>query len=158
MRELIDKLPPYEVYRYKCLDSDDVIPFQQKGFMTRVQFTHEIEPKKVEFIWETFSVSKRSEIRRAEKRYDLSSITHDEFFLFYDQNIEDRGLKNVYRDHNTALIIQETIERRRGKIYAARAKDSNNLTAAIFVPHDNLYAYYFMSTRSLEDRSGAISF
>lgn len=157
-RELIAGLPPAAVYKYKCQGAvTDVIAFQQEKFLTGVQFTHEIAPQPTEVLWGNLSKSKRSEIRRAQKLLVSTTLDDpDEFWAFYANNIEQRGVKNAYQSVPTRRIITECLVRGCGKIYAAKDADGS-LAAAIFCIWDRTSVYYFMTTRSAKAHDGAVS-
>jgi len=157
-RELIGALPPAAIYKYKCHgEITDVVAFQQEKFLTGVQFTFEVAPLPAEILWNNLSKSKRSEIRRAQKALVATTIDDpEEFWRFYANNIEQRGMKNAYHGAATRRVIVECLVRGCGKIYAAKDADGS-LAAAVFCIWDQASAYYYMTTRTVRAHDGAVS-
>src|SRR5579863_1147806 len=69
-RELLERLPRASWQYVKCHSGvTEVIAFQGLGFRTYVQFTHELAPQAMSFLWEQMRNKTRNVIRRAEERF-----------------------------------------------------------------------------------------
>ena len=158
VRELIAKLPEASLYKYKChRDITDTIAFQQEEFITGVQFTYEIPPQPEEELWKNMRTEKRKKIRQAQKLHTVTYIEDPlEFLRFYDVNFREKGVKNVCDEQLCASLIEACLTRKRGRIYAARNQEGE-LVAAVFCIWDATASFYYMSTRTQEAHSGAIS-
>lgn len=158
IRELITQLPEASLYQYKChRDITDTIAFQQEQFMTNVQFTHEIMPQPEEILWKQLRTSKRQKIRQAQKLHTVCEIYDaQEFWRFYDSNLQKRGTANVCEQELCCDLIQTSIERKQGRIYATRDQNGD-LTSAVFFIWDATSYFYFMSSRTMTAHNGAIS-
>jgi hypothetical protein len=157
-RALIQQLPPASLYQYKChRNITDVIAFQQEKFHTAVQFTYEVYPDTEEVLWRNLRSEKRKKIRSAQRVITVSDI-HDpqEFWRFYDDNLQKKGIKNVCDQKICCRLIEGCLGRDRGRIYAAFNKN-HQMIAAVFCVWDEISSYYFMSTRTQDAHHGAIS-
>ncbi len=158
-RELLAKLPPASLYKYKCDRTvTDVVAFQAENFVTSVQFTHEILPQPADALWNCLRHKKRSKIRRARELVTLTDIDDPElFWSFYYSNVKQRGMHKFFYDQvRTCRIVEACLSRKCGRIYAAKDK-FGSLVAAIFCMWDKTSAYYFMTTRRVDTHGGTIS-
>ncbi len=157
-RELLAKLPPAAIYHFKCQrEVTDVVAFQMENFATSVQFTQELRPLPTETLWANMRKKKRSQIRRAQEVVTVETLSEpEEFWRFYETNVEQRGLANYYVKADVLRCIEQCFQRQCGRIYAARDKDGA-LVAAIWCIWDRVSAYYFMSTRTATAHDGAVS-
>ena len=155
--ELIRKLPPASLYRYKChRDITDTIAFQQENFLTNVQFTHEVAPAPEEVLWKNLRGKKRRKIRRAEQLLTVEIMNDPlEFWKMYDGNLKNKGLQNVCERRLCLHMIEACLSRGRGKILTAR-DEKKEVVAAVFFVWDETASFYFMSTRT-PDSENAIS-
>ena len=158
IHDLLSKLPNASIYRYKChRDISDVIAFQQKGFLTNVQFTYEILPQPLDVLWGNMRSKKRKKIRAAGNHLAVSILNDtNEFWEFYDRNLHKKNIKNLCNKAICFPLIEECLRKKRGCIYAARDKN-NQLVAAIFCIWDATTSFYFMSSRIDAAHDGAIS-
>ena len=156
-RELIQKLPRASLTAMKLhYGISETIAFQEQGFRTSVQFTHEIDPLPNDLLWANLRNKTRNVIRRAEEQFQVKEITDaGEFMIFYLGNLAARRTRNFLDRDICERLIQESIERRRGRILAAY--DGKTLLAANFYIWDRRYYYFLLSTRSLTSGNGATS-
>src|SRR5216684_5954936 len=157
-RELIEKLPPAPWQYVKCHGGvTDVIAFQELGFRTYVQFTHEIAPGPVEDLWQQMRNKTRNVVRRADERLSIRELTDPlEFAHLYERNLALRGLDNGIDSTVCRKIVSASLERQRGRILAAHDKD-NQIVAANFCVWDEVSSFYLLSTRGANSGNGASS-
>ena len=95
-RDLLRKLPGVNFMQIKCHRGiHDVIPFQDLGFLTTVQFTHEIHPAPADELWRKFSQKKRQVILKATEKMSISTLDDPAVFMrFCEANLGARGIKN----------------------------------------------------------------
>ena len=157
-RDLLRKLPGVNFMQFKCHRGiHDVIPFQDQGFRTTVQFTHEIQPALTDELWHNIYHKKRRVILRAMGKMNISTIEDPAVFMrFYQTNLDARGIKNKMDVPACRRIIEDCIARNRGIVFAA-FDQNNNLAAAIFCVWDEAVSYYMMTTRTLTSGSGIVS-
>lgn len=158
IRELIGQLPPASVYKYKChRDITDAIAFQQEKFMTNVQFTYEVAPQPEEVLWKNMRVEKRKKIKQAQGLHTIGEMRDaEEFWQFYDTNMRQRTMKNIYKFDFCRQLVQSCIDRNRGRIYTA-IDGRGIVTAAVLCIWDAKTTFYFLSTRTSDAHNGAMS-
>ena len=156
--DLIDKLPRVSSQYIKChREVPDVIPFQERGFRTYVQFTHEIEAEDEDSLWNNMRNKTRNVIRRAEEQVSIKQITDpSEFIWIYKKNLAERGLRNELDFTLCRQVIAACLDRERGKILGAY-QSSGNIVAANFCVWDQTSAFYLLSTRGNDAGNGATS-
>jgi GNAT acetyltransferase-like protein len=157
-RELIERLPRASWQYVKCHRRvTDVIAFQEAGFRTYVQFTHEIEPRPVAILWKQMRNKTRNVIRRAQERFAVSEWADPFAFLrFYKCNLER---KKQIRELDMSLcgkIIAASLARQRGRILAAH-DNHGRIVAANFCAWDETSAFYLLSARGLGSCNSATS-
>ena len=157
-RELIHKLPSMPLVRFKLHHGiTDTIAFQEQGFRTSVQFTHEIHPAPPDELWSNMRNKTRNVIRRAQERVTFRDLTDpDEFLAFYRANLKARGLRNHLNPAITKNLIAATLQRTRGRILAAYDVH-NMLCAANFYIWDKTSYYFLLTTRTHDAGNGTTS-
>jgi hypothetical protein len=157
--QLIQKLPCASSQYVKCHRGvTDVIAFQEHGFRTHVQFTHEIDPKPQDNLWLNLRNQTRNVIRKAGERHSLKQMLDPrEFMWFYEQNLAKRGLRNKLDPKLCVEIIATSVERGRGRIIAA-CDHKGRIVAANFCVWDETSTFYLLSTRTEDSGNGAASF
>jgi Acetyltransferase (GNAT) domain len=156
--DLLRKLPGVNFMQFRCHRGiQDVIPFQDLGFLTTVQFTHEIHPAPADELWRKIYHKKRRVILRATEKMSSSTLDDPALFMrFYEANLGARGIKNKMNVPTCCRVIEACLARNRGRILAA-FDQGKNLAAAIFYVWDNAVSYYMMTTRMLTSDSGTVS-
>ncbi len=144
--------------QFKCHRGiHDVVPFQDLGFLTTVQFTHEIHPAPADELWRKFSQKKRQVILKATGKMSVSTLDDPAVFMrFCEANLSARGIKNKRNVPTCCRVIEACLARNRGRILAAFDQEKN-LAAAIFYVWDNAASYYMMTTQMLTSDSGTVS-
>jgi hypothetical protein len=157
-RELLERLPRVSWQYVKCHGGvTEVIAFQGLGFRTYVQFTHELAPHPVSVLWRQMRNKTRNVIRRAEERFSVSELGDPiEFLGFFERNLKLEGQINGLDWTLCRKILSASLERRRGRILAARDKN-DQIVAANFCVWDEISSFYLMSTRSHDSGNGAIA-
>lgn len=157
-RELIDRLPPAASRYVKChAGITDVIAFQEHGFRTCVQFTHEVPPDPVDALWQQMRNKTRNVIRRAEERLSIREMTDPgEFVQLFERNLALRGMQNELNTTLCRNTIAASLERQRGRILAACDKNDQVVAANVCV-WDETASYYLLSTRGSDSGNGASS-
>ena len=155
-RELIERLPRTPWQYFKChAGIKDVIGFQEHGFRTYVQFTHEVTPDPVDVLWQRMRDKTRNVIRRAEERFSVGELNDPfEFMRLFEHNLELKGLQNGLDGTSCRKLLSLSLERHRGRILAARDEDGQ-VVAANFCVWDELSCFYLLSTRSDNSGNGA---
>jgi Acetyltransferase (GNAT) domain len=152
-RELIRKLPRASWQYVKCHGGvTEVIAFQDLGFRTYVQFTHELAPQPIDALWNGMRNKTRNIVRRAQERFSVSEL-HDpsELVHVFERNLQSQGIRNTIDGALCRKIISAALERKRGRILAARDAD-HTIVAANLCVWDNTTSFYLFSTRC--DSSG----
>ena len=135
----------------------DTIAFQEAGFHTDVQVTAEVAPDAEDALWGRMRDKTRNVIRRAQERFTIAEEgDSDRFLAFYLDNLGRRGLKNTYHMPSVKAVIDECIQRNRGKVRIA-LDENGACNSAIFTVWDRRAQYYLMSTRSHDAGNGATS-
>ena len=157
-RELIKQLPPTSSCSIKChRDVTDVLAFQNQGFRSAVQFTHEIHPQSIDAVWKGMRDKGRNGIRQARDflrlDYDLNA---NDFISFYNVNLDRLGLKNSIDMGLVSRLLGAALSKNRGALFGARDK-AGKLASVIFCVWDDSSCYYLMSTRTNTAHRGATS-
>jgi hypothetical protein len=157
-RELIQKLPKVALTTIKMHYAiDETVAFQEQGFRTSVQFTHEIDPLPVDVLWGNLRNKTRNVIRRAEEQIRVVEMTDAaEYMAFYFQNLRARGARSFLRGPVCERLLDTTLKKKRGRILAAY-DDRNKLLAANFYVWDARSYYYLLTTRATESGNGTIN-
>jgi hypothetical protein len=147
-RALIALLPPASLHYVKChREVEDIIAFQMEYFSTAVQFTHEFRGRSTDEIWRGMRRKTRSDIRRAEQNLScLTSLDAADFISFYIENLQRRQTTSSIDLRLCRQLIDASIVRDRGRLYAA-FDNNHELHAAAFCAWDGKTSYYLMSTR-----------
>jgi hypothetical protein len=155
-RELIERLPHAPWQYFKChAGIKDVIAFQEHGFRTCVQFSHEVTPDPVETLWQKMRDKTRNVIRRAEERLTVEELDDPvEFIRLFEENLLLKGSQNGIDGTSFRKITSIALERRRGRILAARNGDGQ-VVAANFCVWDTISCFYVLSTRCDNSGNGA---
>src|SRR6266404_7372642 len=102
-----------------------MIAFQEHGFRTYVQFTHEIRPDPIEVMWQNMRNKTRNVIRRAQERLSIEELFDPlEFTRLYERNCVLKGISTEIDSVICQKIISAALERQRGRILVARDKDN----------------------------------
>ncbi len=157
-RELVRKLPPASSYNIKCHRGiKDVIAFQREGFMTSVQFTHEVYPRATADVWKGMQHKRRSVITRARKHLSAVEISDPQVLInFMQRNLKSYGLTCSYDMEICRDLIQASFDRQCGRILATR-DEKGNLAAAIFCVWDHHSSYFLISARGPSTYRGSLT-
>ncbi len=137
--------------------TSDVLPYQELGYSSTVQFTFEVPPLPPKTLWRNMRDKTRNVIRRADEQYTTVKVGDFEAFArFYIANVQQRGQKSYYGASLISRICEAASCRGQGRVLAAKTQ-SGNMAAAIFYVWDAQAAYYLLSTRSTECSNGAVS-
>jgi hypothetical protein len=156
-RELLLRLPPASFIQFKCHRGvRDVLAFQDQGFRTGVQFTHEIQPAPPSDLWGNIHRQKRRVILRANEEMQFRTLGDAaDFVHFYQASLDARSLRSDMDLLVCRRIIEASLALDRGRIFAAFDR-SNNLAAAIFCVWDEAVFYYVMTTRRPSSHNGIV--
>jgi Acetyltransferase (GNAT) domain len=157
-RELIEKLPRVSWQYEKChAGTTDVIAFQELGFRTYVQFTHEIAPDSEETLWQQMRNKTRNMIRKAEERFAVTELTDpEEFVHLFEQNLASKRLESGIDHAICRKIIFASLERKRGRILVARDNQKKIVAGSFFV-WDATSTFYSLCTRCENSGNSASS-
>ena len=157
-REPIEKIPAVSSIYVKCHRGiTDTIAFQDRGFQTSVQFTHEIAPDTVDGLWKNMRDKTRNVFRRAQEALAVTMVCDPaEFIRLYISALNDKRINSYIDFQICQKLMTAALARGRGKIFATK-NSHGALVAAIFCVWDGASYYYLMSTRSADAGNGAIS-
>lgn len=157
-RELIAKLPRSCWQCIRChRGTNDVIAFQEERFKTYVQFTHEIEPGPVEYLWSQMRDKTRNVIRRAAEQFTVTELSDpDEFISLYDRHMSARGIENTLDLGAARRLTRAALGRKRGKVLVAHTAHGDAV-AANFCAWDSQTSFYVACTRGEMAGNGAVS-
>jgi Acetyltransferase (GNAT) domain len=147
-RELIEKLPRSSWQYVKCHSRiTDVIAFQESGFRTYVQFTHELKPDSEEILWQQLRNKTRNVIRKAQERFSATELTDtSEFVRLFEDNLALKGMHSGVDGIRCRNIVSASLDRHRGRILVAR-DGQRQIVAANFCVWDASSTFYLLSTR-----------
>jgi hypothetical protein len=135
----------------------DTLAFRAAGFSTGVNFTVEIAPASTEVLWRQMRDKTRNVIRRAQECLTVVDLPDPlQFTGFYQENLQQRGLRNYYENEICGQLIAECLRRGVGRLLAA-VDPSGALQASIFTIWDHEVEYYYLSSRRLSSMNGATS-
>jgi hypothetical protein len=135
-------------------DITDTLAFDAAGFTNGVDFTVEVAPAPEEVLWRQMRDKTRNIIRRAQESLVVAeSENADEFLWFYENNLAS---ENRYPIEISSKIVNNCLSRGVGRILCAR-DGYGDIKAAVFCVWDAKREYYFMSTRTDDAHSGAVS-
>ena len=163
MTELISKLPNFHKfsqcwnYLYK-----NWLPFYWKDFKQTTKYTYVLDYKcKLDEIWSSIKPNIKSDIQKAQKKYNLVIDENPNIEDFINLNklvFERQGMISPYSDKSIRNIYSETLLRNSGKLFLAKDKH-NNFHAGVFIIWDKKSAYYLLGGGDPDLRgSGATSF
>ena len=78
------------------------------------------------------------------------------FSAFYQDNLQEKEVRNDYDSSLIEQLVKESILRNCGRVLAA-IDAAGDIQAAIFTVWDQHSEYYFMSTRKAGSHNGAVS-
>ena len=158
VRELLDQMPVTSGFYHKMhVGISDMLAFQQEGYHTAVQFTHEVAPEEQATLWRHLRDKTRNVIRRAEEKLIVGDVADPaEFVAAYAGNLSHRHQRNHYREKTILRLSADVIDRGQGRILGARHRDGGLLAAILYV-WDARRAYYLMTTRSSHASNGSVS-
>lgn len=158
MSELIAQLPDCARI-HQILDPriSETLAFSLHGFAVSVSFTLQIAPERGEAdVWMGMRANTRNVIRRAAERMTVLEIRDgDEFADFYEANLAQRKLNNMYGPIMRQLV-NEFVRRKAGLLLGAYDEEGS-LQAAIALVWDSTTVYYLLSSRSQRAHGGSIS-
>ncbi len=148
MELLIQQLPPYISYKQKWHYSQtNWLPFHWKGFRQTTRYTYvlDLQVKKDE-LWDGLMANIRSDIRKAEGRFNVTVHNEsdiEEFLSLNRHTFKRQGLKQPYSNELVRRLDEACASRKCRKIWVAR--DAQGAAhAAIYVVWDQSSAYYLM--------------
>ncbi len=157
-RQLISALPAHAALWMKFHRGvTETLAFQHAGYRNEVQFTCELAPESETELWAGLRDTARRVIRRAADRLDVIEVTDPQaYFAFYTRNLEERGLRNTYREAAYLRAVVACRSHKAGRLLAAVDEDGK-LQAGIFTIWDQTSEYYLMSSRRPDADNGATS-
>jgi hypothetical protein len=157
-RELLAKLPRASWQYVKChAGITETIAFQELGFRTYVQFTYEIAPGSVDVLLRQMRRQTRQNVRKGQEQFQVTEW-HDPggFVRLFERNLALKGFRNGLDADLCEKIVSAALERRRGRILAARDNE-NKVVAANFCVWDATSSYYTLTTRCPNSGYTAVS-
>jgi hypothetical protein len=153
--KLLAQLPDFSHISFRLHgDIADTLAFDAAGFESGVNYTVEIPPDSKEALWRQMRDKTRNIIRRAQEGLTIEeSENAEEFLWFYENNL---NAQNRYPKAISSKLVNNCISRQVGRILLAR-DPYGDIKAAVFCVWDARREYYFMSTRSDDAPSGAVS-
>jgi len=126
--------------------------FERHGFERSALLTFERHPTGEDVI-SGLGGRARNHIRAAlARKFSIGTIDAKTFIQFYNSNLKALG-KSSYAPLSVALtLIEEGLKRKQVHLFAARQKDSGELSGAIACFSDRTKFYYSMSTHAHYDK------
>ena len=148
LHELIDKLPPFDLFRlslYRSLTNWQ--PFHSRGFRQTTLYTYVIEDlSNLEAVLARFSHAKRKNIKRAEKQVEVGTdLPARDFYENHKMTLAGQGKAISYPFDRFQRVYDAVYSRNCGKAFHATGPEGN-LHAALLVIWDPLQAYDLIST------------
>lgn len=148
MGQLIDQLPSFDLYLQNWHYSiSNWLPFYWRGFKQTTRYTYVIDDlSNPELIWAGFKENIRTDIRKAENRFNLKvrdDLGLDYFIKLNRQTFARQNMQVPYSDELLRCLDRACAERNCRKIWIA--EDSQGRAhAGIYVVWDENSAYYLM--------------
>jgi hypothetical protein len=159
---LVDKLPSYDVFNQNFHWSvTNWLPFYWKGFEQSTRYTYRLNDiSDTDLLWKNLRPNIKSDIKKAEKRFELrvhSDHSVDRFLDINEMTFKRQGQKLPYSRGIVRNLDEACSLRNCRKIFYAEDK-LGRIHAAIYLVWDNCSAYYLMGGGDPELRnSGATS-
>jgi hypothetical protein len=166
--KLACQLPRGISYRLTCphyTNSAVLLAFKRAGFEIGIQKSYLLDLRGAgdAKVAAQLDMSTRQRFRKAEKLLDVVEIEPSTFFRLYAHNLSARE-KTSYEDLDVAESLATTCRTRgsgRIRITAAKGKNAENHNqlsyyAAIACLQDDIFSYYWLSTRTLYATDPAI--
>lgn len=155
--DLLDGLPDADRIEFR-LDPcfADILPFQARGFQTRVQHTFQTDCRRPEAeIWSDMRDKTRNIIRRAQDHLDIVA-TDDafDFRMFYAENLGEEP--SYFSLHLITELFNAARARGQARIFSAKDRSGETQAQTFFIWDDHTY-YYFLSSRRPDAHAGAVS-
>ena len=156
-KDLIRQLPKAASVWFKLhRGTTDTLAFQALGYTAEVQFTSEVAPAPERELWAGLRDTTRRVIRRATDTLVAEETTDPDLFMhLYEQNLQERGLRNTYDSAICKQVLAEAVRRGAGRMLIAT--EGGTPKVGVFTIWDDSAAYYLLTTRSLESGNGGIS-
>ncbi len=143
MAELIEQLPPYDVYRGNFAPAvTNWLPFYWAGFEATVRYTYRLDDlSDPDRLWAGLGGNVRARVRRAEKEVEIDTdVSLDEVLRINRKLLEARGLSAHFTDELAHRLDQACRERGARDIVAA--VDAQGVVhSALYLVHDASTTY-----------------
>lgn len=130
----------------------DLQPFIWEGFSSSVKYTYLLDLPDLGKIWEAMDVTRRNDIRRAEKDgiYIETGVSFEETFRLVEKTFRRQGRRA--RSKSAAFRYNDILEpRRECKSFLARNKKGQAI-AAVYLVWDKKRSYYLLGGYDPERR------
>lgn len=162
LSRLADALPKFDYYSQNwCRDQNNWLPFYWKGFSQTTRYTYVIpDISNLDKVWKGFQANIKTDIRKAEGRFNLTIRTDlgvDDFLALNAQVFQRQGKNMPYTADHVRRLDAACVEHNARKIFIAEDADGRR-HAGVYIVWDRNSAYYLMggSDPSLRN-SGATS-
>jgi len=147
IQELIDQLPKFSYFSQACSsDLTNWLPFYWKGFKQNTLYTYVLDDlSNLEVVWNGFSGSVRTDIRKAKKNHVVIREDADinEFYSLYQSTYKRKKQKAPINIETLLALDKACSEKQCRKILIAEDQDKNILSGA-FIIWDSKTAYYLL--------------
>jgi len=148
MLALIDQLPPHAHYAQNWHhEQTNWLPFYWRGFKQTTRYTYRlIELSDREALWRQFASNIRSDIRKAENRFELSVkdfLSVDEFLDLTTQTFNRQGMNLRYSREYVQTLDTACATHGARKIFVAEDTEGRK-HAGVYMIWDENSAYYLM--------------
>jgi hypothetical protein len=162
MKGLIDQLPSFDSFSQNWhYTNTNWLPFYWSGFKQSTKYTYVLNDiSDLEQLWAGFQENIRTDIRKAESRFNLrvrDDVGLDEFLHLNSKTFQRQGLEIPYSIEIIQRLDAACLVRSCRKIFIAEDKDGRH-HAGVYMVWDENSAYYIMGGGDPELRnSGATS-
>ena len=163
MNNLIDQLPIFDYFQQNWdYNQTNWLPFYWRGFEQTTNYTYVIEDMtSLDRVWSNFQENIRTDIRKAEGRYQLTLLDEPsiEDFISLNRKVYERQNIKMPHSETTLLNIDKVCSQRNARKIFIAVDGEGRFHAGVYIVWDKQSAYYLMSGSDPELRnSGATSF
>lgn len=162
LSELHEALPKFHYFSQNWHHKNtNWLPIYWQGFRQTTRYTYRLpELESLDLVWSGFRENIRREIRKAQKRFNLTvrtDLSLDDFLPLHLQTFERQGIKLPYSVEFLERLDRACVDQNARRIFIAE-DDMGRRHAGLYIIWDEESAYYLMGGGDPELRSsGATS-
>ena len=159
MTELIEKLPPHDVYRGSFAPSvTNWLPFYWAGFDATLRYTYRLDDlSDPDRLWADVGGNVRSRVKRARKDVEIrTDVCLSDILRINRQLFERQGLAPPFDDEMAHRLDEACVKRNARQIVAAVGPDGR-VHAALYLVRDATTTYLLYGGTDAEFRSSGVN-